>query len=484
MRILLLNPPMLYRVNNESERLYVDKSYPPLGLGYIAATLEEAGYQVKAIDLIDAKWEEVESILKRESPDIVGLSCNLTDFRWGAFKLAILAKRLDPNVKVVMGGSHATHMYEQIMENFPVDVIVRFEGEMTFLDLVNHIDKASDLVDVKGIVYRCKNGVFKNADRPPIEDLDSLPFPALRFFDFERYVHYSSPVRVKGKNVAKFKSRNIMASRGCPYRCQYCSIAAFWRSCKFRSVTNVVDELEYLHKNEGVVHFNFFDDAFTLNEARVIEICKEIIRRQLEIFWECVTRVDFVSTQMLMWMKKAGCVSISFGVESGSPAVLKAVNKRQTVTQIISAFRMTHEAGIRAYVLLMVGNPGESEKSINETIDLIRLVKPDKIRTTLTRVYPATELYEGCKMKGLIRDSYWLSDKAAPIYTAESNVKQLKRWEDRIIFSYLIQRRQLSRVFLTILYRGLFTPTRHAMERLTPRMNAYMERIDNILHTS
>ena len=484
MKILLLNPPMLYGAYNESGRLYLDKSYPPLGLGYIAAILEKQGYNIKAIDLIDSKFEESEEILRKEKPQIVGISCNLTDYRWSSFKLAQIAKKIDPNVIVVMGGSHATHMYEQIMNNFPVDIIVRFEGELTFLELMKALETSSDLRAVKGIVYREKKDIVKNEDRPPIADLDSLPFPALHFFDFDRYIHYPSPVKVKGKNVSELRSRNIMASRGCPYRCQYCSIAAFWGTCRFRSVINVVDEIEALYKKSGVTHLNFFDDAFTLDKERVIEICREIIRRKLKIFWECVTRVDFVSSEMLEWMKKAGCVSVSYGVESGSPTVLKAVNKKQTISQIFNAFKMTHAAGIKAYILLMIGNPNETEKSINETIELIRLVKPDKIRTTLTMIYPATELYEVCKKKGIIDDDYWLTDKAAPIYTAENDIKQLKKWENKIVFSYLLQNRKVSKLFVMILYRTLFTRTREILKVLAPKADIYLERIDHILHSS
>ncbi len=484
MKILLLNPPMHYGAYNEAGRLYVDKSYPPLGLGYIAAVLEKEGYNVNLLDLVDTAFEDIEIILKSEKPDVVGISCNLTDFRWGAFKLAQIAKRVNPNVVVAMGGSHATHMYKQILENFPVDFIVRFEGELTILELVRALESNSDLRGVKGIAYKSENNVVRNEDRPPIADLDLLPFPAYRFFHLEKYVHYSSPVRFKGKNVSELASSNMMTSRGCPYNCQYCSIATFWRKCSFRSVPNVVDEIETLFKEYGITHFNFFDDVFTLDKERVIEICREIIRRKLDICWECVTRVDFVSTSMLEWMKKAGCLSISYGVESGSPTVLLAVNKRQTIAQIVNAFKLTHEAGMKAYILLMIGNPNETDQSINETAELLRLIKPDKIRATITMVYPATELYEKVKRKGLISDDYWLTEKAAPIYTAENDVKQLKKWENKIIFSYYLQQGKAFKLFQIVFYRVIFKNFREAIRHLGPRIDEKIEKIDHMLHSA
>ena len=484
MKVLLLNPPMNYGAYNQAGRLYVDKSYPPLGLGYVAAVLEKDGVNVKLIDMIDTPFEDAERILRKEKPNVVGISCNLTDFRWGAFKLAQIVKRVDSNTVVIMGGSHATHMYKQILENFSVDFIVRFEGEFTFLELVKALELNSDVGNVKGIAYRSEEGaVKKNEDRPPIAGLDVLPFPAQHFFNPENYIHYSSPIRFKGKKVNKLKSRNLMASRGCPFNCRYCSVTRYWRGyCRLRSVKNVVDEMEMLHEHYGINHFNFFDDTFTFKPERVIVICKEIIRRKMDVCWECVTRVDYVTKEMLSWMKKAGCLSISYGVESGSPSVLKAINKKHSRSQIAKAFQMTHEAGILAYILLMVGNPNESDSSIDETIELLRAIKPDKIRTTLTMVYPATDLYQTCKKTGFITDYYWLTEKAAPIYTAEKSIKQLKKWERKIIFTYYLQRKQLLKLFEMLFYRVLFRNIREIIRRASPKIDDYMEKLDHMLH--
>jgi radical SAM superfamily enzyme YgiQ (UPF0313 family) len=483
-KILLLNPPMHYGAYNEAGRIYVDKSYPPLGLGYLAAVLEKEGYDVKLIDMIDTSFKDAERIIRGEKPQVVGISCNLTDFRWGAFELAKIAKRVDSNMVVVLGGSHATHLYKQILENFPVDIIVRFEGEFAFLEVVKALETGSDLKSVKGIVYRDGGKIVKTEDRQAIDNLDSLPFPAYHFFDFDKYVHYASPVKFKGKNVSELKSSNMMASRGCPYHCKYCSISTFWHSCRFRTVNNVVDEMEFLHENYGVTHFNFFDDVFTLDKARVEKLCREIIRRKLDISWECVTRVDFVSDDMLAWMKKAGCLSISYGVESGSPTVLNAVNKKQTLDQIVRAFHMTHKHGILAYILLMVGNPNESNNSIDETIDLLRIIKPDKIRTTLTMVYPATDLYSTCKEKGWIDDEYWLTKKAAPIYTVENSVGQLQKWESKIVFSYYMQRGKIVKLLEILFYRAFFKNLREIARRLGSRVDERVERIDHMLHST
>jgi anaerobic magnesium-protoporphyrin IX monomethyl ester cyclase len=430
-------------------------------------------------------FDEAKKLIEKEKPDIMGISCNLTDYRWGAFKLAQIAKQINSETKVIMGGSHATHLYEQVLTNYPVDVVVRFEGEATFLELIKAMESKTDLRSVKGIAFKVGNQIVRTEDRPSNDDLDSLPFPLHSSFEFDRYIHYSAPASFKGKAVGKLRSINIMASRGCPHNCFYCSIAQFWpRKCRLRSAKNVVDEMEALYDEFGVMHFNFFDDLFTMNKNRVIEICKEILDRKLGICWECVTRVDFVSQDMLGWMKKAGCISISYGVESGSDTVLKAINKRQSRAQVARAFQMTHAAGIKAYILLMVGNLNESEHTINDTIELVRAIKPDKIRITLTMVYPATDLYEFCKQKGFINDDYWLSDKAAPIFTVENSLKQLKKWESRINFAYHLQGKKILRIYEVLLYRNLFRNMREMIKFFFAKTDPYLEKLDHLFHTA
>jgi len=481
MKILLLNPPMQYGVYNQAGKPYLDKSYPPLGLGYIDALAKKEGFKTQLYDLIENTFEDAKKIIKKENPQIIAISCNLTDYRWGAFRIAQIAKKLNPKITVILGGSHATHLYQQILSNFPIDYIVLSEGEYTFLELINNIKNQTDTSKIKGIVYKSKEKIIKTQERSPIQNLDVLPFPT-RFFH-SNYIRYSSSNRFKEKKITKLKSSHIIASRGCPFNCYYCSITKYWKSyCRFRSPKNVVDEMEKLHKENGVNHFNFFDDTFTIDQNRTIKLCKEIINRNLDVCWECVTRVDCVSQETLIWMKKSGCLGISYGVESGSVSVLEAINKNQTKNQIIQAFQLTHKIGLLANVLLMVGNPKETRQSINETIELIKIIKPDKLRTTLTIIYPETNLYKKCKKSGLIQDQYWLTKKAAPIYTAENTVKQLKKWEKNILFSFYIQKKQLLTIYQTIIYQTIFVNLKEITQLIFPFTQNFLEKIDHILH--
>jgi radical SAM superfamily enzyme YgiQ (UPF0313 family) len=193
-----------------------------------------------------------------------------------------------------------------------------------------------------------------------------------------------------------------------------------------RSPGNVVDELERLVQEQGVRHVYFSDDLFTLSPQRTIGICREILERGLDLVWMAETRVDCVSEDVLRWMRQAGCYRIYYGVESGSPRILKAVNKRFTVAQVVQAFALTHQAGIEPCCFLMVGNPGETPETIAETIALIQAIRPATMPTIgITTILPGTKIYERAKRRGLISDDFWLTESPPPLYTGEHDLDDL-----------------------------------------------------------
>jgi len=409
MKILLISPMIAQ-----------PKTDPPSGLCYLQACLDKVGYTDSKI--IDEKsYEKVKEIIENYKPDIVGVSC-FTVYRGSSYKLAKLAKEIKPDIKVILGGPHATFMWEQIMKNFDfVDFIVIGEGEITTVEIVKALDKGLPLKDINGIVFRENGKIIKTESRPFIENLDDLPFPSYRDINFDDYAVAKPP-----EYNTKQRKASIISSRGCIFNCNFCSTTQFWsRRWRARSAKNVVDEIEWLYKDYKIKFFTFFDDIFTTNPQRVIDICKEIINRKLEIKWYTETRVDCISKEMLEWMKKAGCFLVQFGVESGSPTILKNINKKITREQIINAFKLVKEVGMQTETLLMVGNPGETEETIEETKSLIDTVKPDVVIVSITRVFPATQLYELAKQQGFITDDFWLSEKIAPEYTVERNLQKI-----------------------------------------------------------
>lgn len=437
MKILLINPPLFSQ--SPYRRAESVSPAPIMGLAYIAGVLRKEGYAVRIMDMFHRALPEVKAGIEIEKPDIIGISC-MTDHRANVFSLASAIKSYDRKIRVVLGGIHPTIMYEQVLRNYPVDAVVIGEGEFTFLELIKAWESNLPLENVRGIAFMRGGEVVKTPKRDYIADLDSVPEPAWDCFNFGSYPAetYLRGCRYRGMKLDELRKVHIIASRGCPYNCQFCSSPSVWGSrWRYRSVSRILDEMELLYRDYGCRYFSFVDESFSVNRDRVIEICRGIIDRKLDILWDCETRVNLVSKDILEWMKKAGCYTILYGVESGSPSVLETISKKQTIEQIINAFDLTGEAGIKKHILLMVGNPGESEETVKETCRLLKRVKPGYVAVSVTTVYPGTALYQVAKSRGLIDDDYWLTGLPAPYYTAERSLEQLLDWRHKIWYPYM-----------------------------------------------
>jgi radical SAM superfamily enzyme YgiQ (UPF0313 family) len=433
MKTLLINPPQIF----PKELLYV-----PLGLAYLASMLKTHGYEVKVKDMTLHSWDDVRAEIKKEDPDIVGIGC-LTLWRNQTIKTARIAKEYNPNIKVVIGGPHATFYPEHMFKMAPVDVVVIGEGEMTIVELVEAFNKGKKLSEIKGIAFLQNGKIIRTETRPLIKSIDEIPFPSYDDFNLRKYNGLNFP-----KKLCHLTRTAMITSRGCPFACHFCSTSRYWgRFWRARSPKNVVDEIEWLYNEYDVRLIHFFDDIFTLNRDRVIEICKEILRRELDVLWQAETRVDCVDREMLIWMRKAGCREINYGIESGSAKILRNIDKRITPEQIRKALRMTHEADIRTIGYLIVGNPGEDKDTINETIKLMKEFKPFRppldwdhpglyvAWSALLSIFPNTPIYELSKLKGIIDDDYWLTDKPTPYYTGEHTLKELVSLKIRLDYN-------------------------------------------------
>ena len=382
MKILLIYPYFL------EDRLHHEEiSALPIGLYYIASLLKEKGYDVDILNLHDAgdKRDEIRSALTEKEPDIIGFSIFHAN-RWGGIEIARMAKETNPEVKVVFGGPGPTFLWELLLRKFDdIDYAVLGEGELTFLELVDAIKKKGDVSEVAGVAFRSKGVPVKTKARGPIPDIDALPNPA-KYFTFQ----------------------HVSSTRGCPGDCTFCGSRRFWgRRVRFHSSKYFVDQLEILYKR-GVTFFFFSDDTFTLNRDRVIEICREILARGLTIAWFAISRVDCVSEEVLYWMRRAGCVQISYGVESGSEKIRKLLNKRIQREEIKRAFELTTRYGILARAYFIYGCPGETQETIKETLDLIKEIKPLSVIFYILDIFPGTGLYDDLIKRTGIKDELWL----------------------------------------------------------------------------
>jgi len=401
-RVTLVNPPYPKKAHQHPALI-------PLSLGYLGAICEENGYDVSIIDCQAEKldYESFERRLKGVESDVIGITSATLTYK-PALRIAEIAKEIFPNSIVILGGCHATFWDENAFKESPhIDVIVRKEGELTFLELLDKIKAGKKIDEVKGITYKAENGtIVRNEDRPYIEDLDSLPYPAHHLLKLNLYIKY-------GKLIIP-----VMTSRGCVYWCDFCcAVRMFGRKYRMRDPIKVVDEIEYMHKTFGTDQFTFYDDAFSVDAQRTEKICDEIVKRGLDIKWDCETRVDMVSRALLEKMKRAGCIAIWFGVESGSQLILDKMHKKIRIEQTRRAFKTAQEVGLMTVASVILGFPGETEETAMETVNFVMSLDPHDVGFYIATPYPGTPLYDLVKSKGWLKtEDFEKYDTATPVF--------------------------------------------------------------------
>jgi anaerobic magnesium-protoporphyrin IX monomethyl ester cyclase len=400
-KIALVNPSLL-------EGTYGHPLFPPVGLAYIAAVLEQEDFEVRIIDcpICEINHEKLRANLASFEPTLIGIA-SMTSTIPSALKSARVAKEACPDAKVIMGGPHATFADKQILtEEAAVDIVVRGEGEETLLELAQHSPKLEKLHEIKGITFRKNDQIIQTPDRPFIQNLDELPRPAYKYIPIEKY-------RTNGKKVLP-----IMTSRGCPFQCTFC-VASQMFGAKFRarSPKNVVDELEWLRDVYGAEGVSFHDDTLTFDRKRILDICDEIMERKIGLPWGCGTRADAVSKEVLAKMRKAQCNEVYFGVESACQKILDSVKKSVSVEQCEKAVKWAKEEGLFVGVSSIIGYPGETKETMKQTLDLIHRIEPDDAWLCYATPYPGTELRALVESLGWKMSEDWtLYDTGHPIF--------------------------------------------------------------------
>ena len=348
MRVLLINP--YYPISETPS--------PPLGLAYLAAVLSEAGIEVKVIDFV--VFPHSRAVLQREleqfQPRMVGLTAVSMTFNF-AIEVVRDIKQMYPDMVTVMGGPHVSFCANETLLQFPeLDIVVKGEGERTVVDLARAIESGLSWHGVEGIVFRSGADIHSTADRELIAELDTLPVPARHMLPLGRYRALGMPI-------------SLTTSRGCPFKCIFCVGRKMVGSrVRYRSPAKVVDELEHL-SGLNFHQINIADDLFTANKSHCLGVCDEIINRRLQLTWTSFARVDTVSEEILTRMKAAGCSAVSFGVESGNPQILKTIKKGITREQVVAAVNMCRRTGITPFASFILGLPGETPQTIQETLD-------------------------------------------------------------------------------------------------------------------
>ena len=367
--------------------------YFPLGLGYIGAVLKRAGHEVLFLDP-ETKGLTPESVIKaiRDfSPELSAVSCATPSFP-GARRLAALSRQAMPDCPTIIGGVHASAFPRQVLEEAPeFDMACTGEGEYLMLELAGFLTESRKLTalnDIKGLTWRNNGTIIQNPTRAWITDMDSIPFPAREMADPDLYRPHAHNRRGK-------RATTIISSRGCPYSCVFCaSHVALGRQFRAHSPRYVADEIEYLNKKMGVDQLIFNDDTFTLDANRVRGICEEILRRGLKVSWFCFARANTVNPEMLALMKKAGCFSAGFGVETGDAEILKAINKKETLEDLRKGVGWANDAGLKTQCFFVFGSPGETAETVEKTIRFAIELKPTLAFFNMMVPYPGTEMFD------------------------------------------------------------------------------------------
>jgi len=389
-RIVLLYPPP-WKVGSDSDGapvglrdgdLDADFFQMPYGLLSLAAQAMAAGHQVRIANLSSWPWRRVEELVAAIDADLFGLSC-FTANRRGTALVAAAIKRHQPSAHVTVGGPHASALpLEMLREHPAIDSVAVGEGEQTLLELASRLESGQSLAGLAGLATRA--GKVGPA-RGRIEQLDTLVPPQ---------EHFATHV--------------VMTSRGCPGRCSYCAKEAVWgKPWKAHSVGYVIDLLEKAVARVPVRMLMVKDDTFTADKTRALAICEGIRQRGIRFLWSCDTRADALSEELLRAMRLAGCQRISLGVESGSPSVLKAIGKNVTPDRVVQVTKAARRFGIQVRYFMMLGNRGETEATVGESLTFLQQADPDQYVFACLSVYPGTRDWADLEKMGYVHRQVW-----------------------------------------------------------------------------
>jgi magnesium-protoporphyrin IX monomethyl ester (oxidative) cyclase len=419
MKVLLINPPQTFYPGSEPPAGNL-----PLGLMYIAAVLDKAGYKAEILDAfitdfsfrkigdileVGMPYERITEEIRRRKPDIVGVANPFTSQVDNAIRVANIVKELDSSVLTVVGGPHVSAVpVEFLKEARNVDIAVIGEGEYTMLDIVGFSKGNKKISEIQGIAYRKNGKIVLNSPRPFIKNLDELPYPAYHLVEMEQYL---DPKKI-GYRSFKDRAISMITSRGCPFNCNFCSVHQHMgRKFRAHSADYVVDHIEHVVNKYGVKTIFFEDDNLTFDLERFEAICDKIIEKRIKFNWETPNgiRADYLTLDLIKKMKKSGCQSVFFGVESGDQFVLdNIIDKKLILKDVIRVAKLCKKIGLKTGAFYIIGFPGEKKENMMKTVEFaLRLKREFDVGMHLFTATPSygTRLYEECKKKGYIQEN-------------------------------------------------------------------------------
>lgn len=420
---------------------------PPQGICQIASVLRNQGHQVAIIDAL-VEGLESEEVIRRvleDRPDFVGFSTSTMQI-YAASQIAKEIKIKFPKIVTLIGGPHISAVPEETMRRFPsFDYGFIGEGEDTILEFIDSKINDKDLTYVEGLIYRDGNKLIRTGQRKFIPDLDVLPLPAWDLLP-NLSIHYQQSVA----RIDRVPAASVTTSRGCPCQCIFCARSVYGSSFRGQSADYVIGMIDFLIKNYAVKSIAFEDENFVVNKKRLYAICNSLIAKKYDLTWSCAGRVDMVDPESLLLMRKAGCTSISYGIESGSQGILNILGKNLKLDRIRKGIASTRVAGIRARGYFIIGNPNETLETIKETQDFILSVPFSEVQVSFMTPFPGTDLYDNVGRYGEFNNDWAELNIWNPNFTPrgltkdilireEKNIMRKFYFRPRIIFSYMLR---------------------------------------------
>ncbi|MBI4845880.1 MAG: cobalamin B12-binding domain-containing protein [Candidatus Omnitrophica bacterium] len=433
MNIALVRPS---KISGAFEKILIQE---PINLAYLGAFLKANGFSVFLWDFETEHFthESLRKKIKAQHIEIVGMTA-MTPTINNAHDIALCVKEINPDIKVIIGGPHASALPKQTLDDFPAfDFCIIGEGELPLLELCRNIKNNIFSRNISALSMRKNKQIIVNESFNNINNLDELPFPDRALFNPNAYKHlYAAGINLAGK-----RSTVVLTSRGCAQKCTFCAVQkTSGPNVRFRSSGNVIAELMDCKEKFGYSHITFEDTNLTLNRKRFIEICHGL--KRLRLSWDCQTKVSLIDEELISIMKECGCLKIAYGVESGSQRILDLMKKNITITQIKNAFRLTRKAKIVSCAFFILGShPEETVSDIQLTEKLINEIKPDVFQLAIICPYPGTEIHTIMQKAGLIKDIDWKKFNfmhSKPLWaTTHINAQTLKKYQKNIYLRYI-----------------------------------------------
>jgi radical SAM superfamily enzyme YgiQ (UPF0313 family) len=399
MNVLIINPPWPgkgfgTRSQNRIIKHRSDKFLQyPIFLAYSASQLIKAGHQISYIDSViqDLDLSKTIERTKNVNPDVIFMETTTPSIEADYQNLTKLKEAT--GAKIIVGGPHATYFHKDVIGECPaIDVVIRHEFDTKIANVVSNLDHLDTL---SGISYRNGTAAIDKGDGEMCHDLDTLPFPDRDVIPWDWYLEAW---------YTRQPFMNMMTSRGCPYHCAFClwPQSMYGHQQRFRSLDNVLSEIQQLVGRYGLKEINIDDGTFTTRKNRVIEFCQRLRDEKIKIIWTCNGRVDNIDDEMLSEMKASGCKMIRLGVESGSQEVLNKIKKGLTLKQIEDGVKLVKKHGIQALGGFMFGFPYDSKETVEQTLAFAKKISPDQVQFSINMCYPGTSLYEFAKDNNLL----------------------------------------------------------------------------------